>query len=392
MDLSSAVKNLIYIDPFWGHIALGLQKEFNNDLVPTACAAIVGMDIKLYFNENFWNTLTDKQRVGLVQHELGHVCLFHLIHMGDYPDKELFNIAADMTINQYIDPDYLPGKCILPNSFEPEIVLEKFKDTNYYYTELEKQKQKSPKLQNLLSALKVGKPTICSHPLWGKGADGKEISDAMKELVKNQIEHQIKEVFENSLNKNPGNVPGYLRDFIHNLYIKNPPVLDWKAVIRQFKAFCDKQIIKFTKNRPNKRYPEFEAVTLRQQRKMIVGVDTSGSISNDMLQQFFDQISHMSKTGVEIDVIEWDYGIQRIYEFNSMQKWKNGEVKGGGGTNPFEVVEKLNKTANYHAMIMFTDGYIAGEWLKASKPILWVITKDGTKDFKFPGNKIIIQK
>lgn len=388
MDISSAVKNLIFIDPFWGHIALGLQKEFTKTLVPTACATIENADIKLYFNEDFWNSLEEKHRIGLVQHELGHVCLFHLLNWERFPDKELFNIAADITINQYIKPDYLPPKAMTINSF-PEIKLEPFRDTQYYYEELQKQSPQSSKLQALLNYLKNGNIAVCSHPLWKEGADGTPIDGTLNELIKSQIEHQMKEVYEQTLNKNPGNIPGFLKDFILSLYTKNPPVLNWKHVIRQFKAFCDKQIIKSTRNRINKRFPDFEAITLHQQRKMVVGVDTSGSISKDMLQQFFDQIHHMSKCGVEVEVIEWDCGIQRSYAFNARQPWKNGEVKGGGGTNPHEVIEKLNKTSNYHAMIMFTDGYIAGEWLKASKPVLWVITKDGNADLpNWPGKKI----
>lgn len=395
MDLSQATKNLIYRSPFFGHIALGLQKEFS-DRVPTACAQIQGINIGLYFNEDFWNKLNDKHQIGLLEHELGHVCLFHLIHYHEYDDKEVANLAADMVINQYIDADYLPPNGMLPSSF-PELNLEPFKDTRYYYEAMMKDLQqngggKSPKLKALTDYMKAGNMTVSSHPLWGTDGEGNVVSDAIRDLVKAQIEHQIKEVYEEQMNKNPGNIPGYLKDMVTNMYMKKPPVVDWRVVVRQFKSFCDKQNMAFTRSRPNKRYPDSDAVTLRQRRKMLVGLDTSGSISPSLLCEFFTQVGHMAKHGVEIDVVEWDFGIQRIYEFDARNPWKAGEVKGGGGTNPYEVIEMLNKSRNHHAALMFTDGYIGGEWKKISKPVLWIICKGGSDKFEFPGKKIIIDQ
>lgn len=445
MDLSQAVKQLLFRDPFYGHIAIGLIRNFS-DIVPTACAAIEGINIALYFNENFWNSINDKQKIGLLQHELGHVCMFHLTYVKDYEDKNLFNIAADITINQYIDSDYLPPKACLPTSF-PEVELEPFRDTRYYYDTMKKYLDNLPKCscqmsapmncddkssngnqggscdndknkdggdsksddqqsdeqngeqqsnsncscKSRLKALKdymdQGGKASCSHDLW-EDANGKPVSDTVRELVKAQISHQIKEVYEEQLNKNPGCIPGHLRDIVKSLYMKSDPVVDWKAVLRQFKSYCDKQIIAFTKNRPNKRFPEFDAVTLRQKRKMLVGLDVSGSICPKTLVEFFTQVGHMARHGVEIDICEWDYGIQRIYEFDPRNPWKSGKVKGGGGTDPTEVVSFLNKSRNHNALIMMTDGYIGGSWVKPTKPILWLITNSGSEQFSFPGKKV----
>ena len=404
MDLSTATKNLLYRNPFYGHLSLGIPKKFSKE-VPTACAKIEGINIVLYFNEDFWNKLEDKHKIGLLQHELGHICLFHLIYWDEFKEKEIYNIAADMAINQYIDKDYLPPNGMLPSAF-PDLNLEEFKDSRYYYDKLIQAHQSgaSSKLSKLVNHRKGGGMSVCSHPLWGEGEDGEEgegsgggvgrpirgpLSDALKDLIKAQIEHQVKSVYEDNLSKDPGSVPGYLRDMVTSIYLKNPPVLDWRVVVRQFKSFCDKQTIAFTRNRPNKRYPDCDAITLRQKRKLLVGLDTSGSISPNTLCEFFTQIAHMSKHGVEIDVIEWDAGIGRIYEFDRRNPWKGDSVTGGGGTNPYDVLVYLNKSRYHNAAIMFSDGFIGGEWTKASKPILWVLTKGGGTNFSFPGKKII---
>lgn len=395
MDLVQCTKQTLYKDPYLGHISLGLQKSFS-DKIQTACAQVVGMNIELFFNEEYYNKLNDKQKIGLMIHELSHVCLFHLIHWGDYEDKELFNIAADMVINQYIEVDYLPPNAILPTSF-PELNLPKFKDTKEYYELLKQAAQSgaSPKLTGLLDHMKSGGMTVCSHPLWGETQDANgntiEVPQGMRDLIRSQIEHQIKQVYEENLKKNPGSIPGHLRDLVLSLYMKTPPVLDWKTVVRQFKSYCDKQVIKLTRNKPNKRFPDFDAVTLRQQRKMLVGIDVSGSISQNTLVEFYTQIGHMAKQGVEIDICTWDYGIQSLYEFNIRNPHPKGkDFKGGGGTNPYEVVEYLNKSRFHNACVMLTDGYIGGSWdKKVCKPILWVMNSSGSTNFAFPGKKII---
>jgi predicted metal-dependent peptidase len=393
MDLVQCVKGLIYRDPFYGNIALGLQKEFSNK-VPTACAALEGININLYFNEEFFNKQNDKQKIGLMQHELGHVCLFHLTHMSEYEDKELFNIAADMVINQYIDGDYLPNNAFLPSAF-PELKMDQFKDTRYYYDKMKEDLKsnggpgKSEKLGKIHSHMTNGGMTIASHPLWGKDKDGNEVSQAVMDLAKSQIEHQIKEVYEEALQRNPGSLPGYMRDFVLNLYIKTPPVIDWRLVVRQFKSFCDKQTIRTTRSKPNKRFPEFDAVTLRQKQRMLVGIDTSGSISPKLLNEFFVQILHISKTGAEVDVCEWDAKVGRVFEFNQHKPFQIGQVTGGGGTDPTDFVELLNKSSKYNAAISMSDGFVGGSYAKLSKPMLWIISKGGNVNFNFPGKKIL---
>lgn len=391
MDLQQTTKNLIYKDPFYGHIALGLSKKFSNQ-ISTACATIRNIEIELLFNENFFNSLNDNQQVGLMQHELAHVCLFHLLHACDYNNKNVWNIACDMTINQYIDKSCLPPKAILPTSF-PDITLDEYQDTKYYYNKLIENLDSSEKLKRLVQYMDNGGLTSASHELWGQIDGFKNSNDisssSIRSLVQKQLESQIRDVYENVLNKLPGMVPGYLRDFVSDLILKKEQILDWRLVVRSFRSYCEKQQHYITSSRINKRYQDNAALSFRNKKKILIGLDTSGSITNELLEDFFQQVLHLQRTGTEISICEWDVGIQRIYDFNNKNKWKNTKVKGGGGTNPYQVVEELNNNNSYNSAIMFTDGFISGEWdKKISKPILWVITKDGSDDFGFPGKKI----
>ncbi len=391
MDLVQCSKQLIYKDSFYGHVALGLQKEFS-DKIPTACAALEGINTNLYFNEAFFNKQNDKQKVGLMQHELGHVCLFHLQHMREYDDAELFNIAADMVINQYIEADYLPDNAFVPSVF-PELNLAPFKDTKYYYEAMRKDLKsqggegKSGKLGKIHDHMTGGGMTIASHPLWGKDKDGNEIPQSIMDLAKSQIEHQLKEVYEEALQRNAGALPGYMREFILNLYIKSPPVVDWKAVVRNFNSFCHKVKTKKTYKKFNDRFPDNPAIKIQRQKKMMVAIDTSGSIGTRELDLFFDQIYHINRTGTMVEVIECDAAIGQRYFFKD--KSKLPKISGGGGTDFNPVLELFRKERDYNGLIFFTDGYPCGpQTVTINKPIIWVIIPNGTVDFAYSGKKI----
>ena len=399
IDIALAAKSLIFIDPFYGYFSLGVQKEFS-DIVPTAGAGFININPVIYFNEKFWNNLSGDHRIGLLMHELQHIIEFHIINRDSYADKELYNVAADISINQRIPAKNLPPNGVYLNSF-PELNLPPHLSADEYYTLLEKSQQNSPKLQSLLSAMKDGKQTVCSHETWdGDGDDdgngdadggsksGVGRSEAVKELIKRQVEHQLKEVFEEYMGKDPGKIPGHLRDFIRNLYNKVKPVTDWKRVVRAFKSFCDKQEIKFTRQRINKRFPDNDAIFLKRVRKLLVGIDVSGSISPDILNKFFDQIDHIQRTGVEIDIAEWDVTVHRTYKYNKKSFNANFQMGGGGGTSAEDMIRYFNASRYHNGLICFTDGFIGGRWQNRSKPVLWVVTKDGTLNFDYIGKKI----
>jgi predicted metal-dependent peptidase len=148
--LSRVSKKLLFSEPFYGLFLVGLNKTFSKD-IPTAGVSKQGLNAQLTVNPEFFNNLPDKHRIGLLKHELLHISFGHLLSRDRYQDKELFNIAADLEINQYINIEYLPEGGITMDSF-PELTLKSRAGTNYYYEELGKVKGtgKCPSLDSLL--------------------------------------------------------------------------------------------------------------------------------------------------------------------------------------------------------------------------------------------------
>jgi len=75
----------------------------------TAGVSKHNINVQLAINPVFWEHLSSEYRVGILKHEILHVAFQHLLLRDSYTNKKLFNIAADLEINQYIDRAYLPG-------------------------------------------------------------------------------------------------------------------------------------------------------------------------------------------------------------------------------------------------------------------------------------------
>ena len=100
--VSKASKLLVFAEPFYGLFLIGLNKKYRKD-IPTAGVSKHGIGVQLGINPDFVLPLSENHTIGLLKHELLHIAFGHLTMKDMYPDHRLFNIAADIEINQYID-------------------------------------------------------------------------------------------------------------------------------------------------------------------------------------------------------------------------------------------------------------------------------------------------
>jgi predicted metal-dependent peptidase len=235
-DLSKIGKQLMISEPFYGIFMSTLNKVVRKD-IPTAGVCKHNINYQLAINDEFWNSLdNDKKKIGLLKHELLHICFNHLEDRDWYPNQELHNVAADLEINQYLTPEYYPTPDIILLSTFPELSLPEKAGTKVYYDLLQQALDKgtSPSLQNLMDALTAsldGDGGGGLHPTW-KEFDG--MSEADAKLAKAQIEHQIKGIINEHKNQGRGFIPGELQSWIDNMFEDRAPAYDWKAYFRRF--------------------------------------------------------------------------------------------------------------------------------------------------------------
>ena len=375
-DLSKIGKQLMISEPFYGIFMSTLNKVVRKDL-PTAGVSKHNINYQLAINEEFWNSLdNDKKKIGLLKHELLHICFNHLEDRDWYPNHELHNIAADLEINQYLALEYHPTPDIILLSSFPELNLPAFAGTKVYYELLQQALDKgtSPSLQNLMDALTAsldGDGGGGLHPTW-KEFDG--ISEADAKLAKAQIEHQIKGIINEHKNQGRGFVPGELQSWIDSMFEDRTPAYDWKAYFRRFFSSSSKIYTKKTRRKLNKRFSENPALKIKPKKNILVGVDTSGSVGEKDLIEFFTEIQHMYKTGVTITVAEGDADIHNVYEYKGKMP---DFVKGRGGTDMNPFIEYFNKHKEFNSLIILTDGYIGSRTIQSFKPTLLVICSNG---------------
>jgi predicted metal-dependent peptidase len=377
--VAKTTKELILDEPFYGLFLIGINKEFS-DRVPTAGVSKRGIGMQLTINPEFYINLSLPHRVGLIKHELLHIAFGHLLMRDLYSDFKLFNIAADLEINQYIDSDKLPEGGLLLSSF-PELNLPIKAGTKVYYNLLEQAKQDgtSPSLDNLMGDMDG--ETEYDHATW---ADFDDLSEPDKKLMQKQVEHQLKDAAETTIKKQ-GHIPGECKELIDRLFNVEPAKFDWKQYLRRFVGNSSIVYTRKLRRKYNKRYAENPGLKIKFKNHILVGIDTSGSVNTEELKEFYNELHHMSKTGHKITVAQCDTSLNSVEEFNPKKAW---EIQGRGGTSFQPVIDHFNeKKGSYTALIYLTDGEAyAPENCPANT--LWVLSSISNMNDDLPGQVI----
>lgn len=403
-ELAKASKDLMLKEPFYGLFLIMLNKQWSKK-IPTAGVSRQGINFQLYLNEDFWNILSPIQHMGLLKHELLHIAFFHITDYDHLSDKEIANIAMDIEINQYIDKDSLPPGPQLPESY-PELKLEAKKGTQYYYDKLMQGKQQGncPNLNAMLAAgsMCVGdgegdgkgkmvkirnkgggeiEVQLPDHSTW---ADFEDLDEATKKLIKTQTEHIIKEVAD-QVQKSRGTVPGEMAELLERISKLEPPKFNWRGYLRRFVGGSIKTFTKMALSKPNFRFLDNPGLKHKHRRRILVGVDTSGSVSTNELKEFLAEIYHISRTGTEIDIAQCDSNLHKVEKFDPK---KDFEVHGRGGTSFDPVTDYYDKNyKKYNCLIFVTDGEAPAP-KKCRGPVLWVHSSQSQINEDLHGLKI----
>lgn len=389
MTFEKACRSLLMTEPFYGLFLTTLDKIITDE-VPTLAVGLRGINQVLYVNPEFWSSLTDKEQLAVLKHELIHICFFHLSMGKDMSNKKVANIAMDAEVNQYIEN--LPDGCVTISSLNRQfghlgLSLKGNEGSVSYYKKL------IDMIDNNHEEFSGDGATISqgeasgSHDKW-KELDG--MSDSERKLVENQIKHNVKNVAEH-IRKNKGSTPSELRGVIDELFKVKEPVFNWKAYFRRLVGNSSFVYTKKTLRKQSKRFEDNAGIKIKQKTNILVGIDTSGSLSDDELKDFFSEIQHIYKAGAKVTIVECDAAIGRVYEYKGKF---DGKVTGGGGTNLAPVIEYYNKNRkDFTTLVFFTDGYASLTNFKVMKKMIWVISSNGDHNQKYPGGvKISIPK
>jgi len=324
--------------------AFSLRYAWNQD-IPTARVDGITMEI----NPVWFLTLTSRQQLGLVLHEVSHVIYQHM-ERGIGFEQNRHNQACDHYINlQLLSQGFeLPPNGLWDKQFTDMGVME---------------------IYNLL-------PPDPPEPGWGgdvvyMGTGDKE-GDAQKQVdITNII---VKAMDQSKMSgEDPGVIPGNVRRHIQEIL---NPILPWETLLQKYVNGHAKE--DFTWKRANRRSTndDIRLPTLWSEKleRLVIGIDVSGSVNDKDLAKFISEIHHIKEKIKPklVTVISFDTSITKINEVEEYDTVASIELIGGGGTVIRDVID-WGIENNPTVMVILTDGHFGAYEPNIEFPLLWTI-------------------
>lgn len=338
------------------------------------------------YHKDFIAKLSDPQLRFVVLHENYHKAYRHMTVWKALFKKNppLANVACDMVINNALmDLDagekfieMVPGGCLDPKY--------RGMDSGTVFRMLEQQLMKMPQ-----SGKGKGKGGGPGQP-GGEGfdehfhEDAESMSEAEKEAIGQEIDRALRQGAILA-GKRKGQMDRSLGELLE-------PKIDWREVLREFvTSICAGRDMS-TWRKVNRRsvgmgvyMPGSFSETVG---RIVIGVDTSGSIGGPELREFLSEVVGVAKAVQPemVDLLYWDNGVAGHEKYSMAeldQIATSTKPKGGGGTSPSCITQYMaaqNPPMVPECVIVLTDGYVGSDWGgNWPCPVLWCIA---------PGHKI----
>ena len=308
------------------------------------------------------------------KHEILHIVLGHLNF--SFPDKKREGYAVDMAANSYVNRDMLlPGKDGSPGGiFAEDFDLPKDESALWYYNQLLNNK----KFNGGGGSGSSFADAVSSHNLWKVVA-----ADEMSEmLLKDMVNHSTRVCSET---KDWGNIPQSLKDTMIEQLQPEKPQIPWQLVLKQFIARSTETNLEFTMRRRSKRFDTRPGTKQEEILNLAIGIDTSGSVSDKQLSEFFQELYWVNKTGANIYIYEADTEISAEYPY----KEYTGRRSSCGGTDLSPILEEVSKK-RFDALIYFTDFEAPMVSEIYNFPIMWVLSQTTRTPENYPYPKGLV--
>lgn len=349
--------------PFYGDILLKLPLVADTG-IPTACTD--GRTIR--YNPNFFYTKTTEEYCYILMHEVLHALLMHPLRRGDR-DPELWNVACDLTVNHMLDrlkwdlhPEVLgiarPDDALTA----PEYSIYKMSTEEIYKKLLEDNKGRKsgkPVTFRLGSGNSSKSSVYRSAP-----ADliyGDDLSEEEKKNLENTIRNMVKAAIASCKTYSPNGSYSIPDRFIEFTQARKLP---WKRLLQNYlEEGSSDESSYFT---PERKYLHMDLIVPGPgERNQELGevwafIDDSGSIGQDVLNQFLTQLySIMKDFSGSMNVAYWNTEVDSVYtNITDKKKLINAVPKGSGGTDASCVYQYLrDHKIRPEVMLLLTDGY-----------------------------------
>lgn len=360
MKVSRAVTRLVVKHPFFGSMCLSINVKSEDD-IPTMCTD--GKSI--LWSPSFVDTMDQEETVGVMAHEVLHIVFKHHLRRG-VRDPELWNIATDFAINQVlvdngftlpegglIDPEY--------KGLSAEAIFDRLPDD---------------------AKKKYAQGAAMGEVKDAKKDDGGDMSEAEVKQMEADIDAKV--MMAASGAKAIGKLPSAIKSLIEEMERSQ---VDWRDVMRRFVGGDQPDDYSFRK--PQKKMYHMTGIISPSIEKIgagdvVVGIDTSGSVTRKELKFFLGEINAISEDikPRSITVITCDAQIQTVRRYEQGEEIEKIEINGRGGTRVKPVFDYIEEhQLQVDNMVYLSDLEI---WDYPENPphypTLWVSSYLGSKE------------
>lgn len=375
---SISIKDRIYAarlklmrdQPFYSTLALRLEPK-ESDQIPTI--AVDGKNI--YYNKHFINALNNDEILFVICHEILRLVL-KLITRRNKRDPKIWHDAGSYVINLMLVRDRIGSFPDIGGLYD-----ERFKDmiTEQVYSILEKEQQDGDdgsgdgsggggNFDVSVSAEQSGQSPDGTVSVDGDGNMTIEMSPDSMDEMDSDMTAAIIEAAKMANMKGAGTMPGEVQRMISEL---TEPRINWRVFLQEV---ANGQVMTdYTRKKPNRRLPmaqyrfAFPTMHCEDHVEFTLAIDTSGSISQDMLRDFVSEVYGIVEQFSSFTVHVWCYDT-KVYnhqEFtqDNIDEIENYEIMGGGGTDfmaSYHYMKEIDHVPE--TFVNLTDGMPFGSW------------------------------
>lgn len=364
-------------DNFYGYFYLQMQHDVRFDIASPAGIAFKKTKYVLYINPLQFFTLSHLQMESAIKHEILHIVSLHLLRVRDLDanySQLAINLAMDVVVNTQLTslpPDAVDLTWV---NRQFRISLRPFKTLEYYVEEIQKAIHTKDGVDAAGASVAVAVHEEASeisthldprrmHDIW------MECDDVSEEMIETFTETYIDAATK-------GELTGYLANQVAIIKDRKD-TLPWHYYLKKIVGTVTNAHRKTTTRR-HRRQPERLDLrgTLRNHRaKIVVALDTSGSISNHEFMAAMEEVFQIVKNyNHEITIVECDNAIRHTYRVKDVKQLEERPAKRGG--TAFSPVITYCNQQSIDLLIYFTDG--EGETSLVTPPrgyrVLWVLT------------------
>jgi len=414
--LATALYEVNKYHTFYGAM-LSLMNIQYSYMVPTAGVSFSPDNARyeMFINPRFFcKALSPEQRVAVLIHEICHITHKHLIRVpfmkvSDHK-RRLLNIAGDMSINTLIknlpqgcrqcppleemkqgaqcSNDLCCGHAMLPSNFYDEDEKSKKKTPwqngktmEFYFEklmELYEEEDNEDNKDGQDGDAKNAPRQFDSHE-WHANAEESDVLNATEDLVKRAMVKQ---------SMSWDDLPSSIKDLLEDIKIRKAELNYRQLILAAIKRSATGIDRKYSWARKSRRFGNKAPGTKEGDLpKLAMYIDTSGSISQEEMNEFLDTVDEFLKVGnrrCSINLFSDVNYFSSKYKIGDREPLKK-EVKMGGTCLSDSLTHMLNTKSDLN--IVITDGYYSDvkfeQWLKPGQnfpQVLWIISRGGSSD------------